>query len=150
MGNLIEGALQLWHRAIDYVEYCKRDAAAKRELSALSAGECSVVLHDLGVTRQELEEAIRLPYASQDLYGEALKAIGIDQRALEARYGAWSRDMQRTCMSCRCRRRCRREIAAARFAADYRTFCPNADDFAELAGDPKVRASMMPTAALVA
>ena len=142
MDNLIGGALQAWRVAVDYVDDRRRTNAMKRELSDLTADECSAILADLGLTSQEFHEAMRLPYASRDLSAAALKSVGVDHGAFHARYGAWDRDIQRTCMTCPHRRRCLRELTEGTFTANYRQFCPNRENLGDVVSDPDAVAYM--------
>ena len=60
-------------------------------------------------------------------------SMGFDPLAIKTKYPEWSRDLARTCMSCRHRLRCRDDVAAKRFAASHHSYCVNSDSLSEIA-----------------
>jgi hypothetical protein len=146
MGNLTGGVLQAWRFAVDYMDDRRRTNAMKREFGDLGADECSAILSDLGLTSQDFHEAMRLPYASQDLSAAALESLRVHRAAFRTRYGAWNRDIERTCMMCLHRRRCLRELTEGTFAASYRQFCPNRENLGDVVSDPEAGAYMRASA----
>ena len=142
MGNLIGGALQAWRMAVDYMNDRRHTNAMTREFWDVGANERNAILSDLGLSSQDFHEAMQLPYASQDLNAAALESLGVDRARFEARHGAWSHEIKRTCMLCRSRRRCLRELTTGAFASTYREFCPNGRDLGDLISDPEAAAYM--------
>lgn len=131
-GSLIGGPLQAWRFAIDYFADRRRSIATLREFEALGLDECVPVLKDCGLTRRDFVDAMRRPLASLDLLSPAMQSIGIDPTAFHSREAGFGRDMDRTCMLCRHRCRCRNDIATSDFASRHRDFCPNSENFTEI------------------
>ena len=131
-GSLIGGSLQAWRFAIAYFADRRQSIATLREFEALGLDECVPILKDYGLTRRDFANAMRLPFASQDLLSSAMQSIGIDPTAFHTRQAGFGRDMDRTCMLCDHRRRCRNDIATSDFGSRHRDFCPNSENFAEI------------------
>lgn len=123
-GHLIGGILGLWRSAAAYAGDRRRRMAALREIDALDPHERGRVLGEAGLTRRDLGDTMQAPFASQDLLARALCALDIDAEAFRA---GRERDMQRVCMACHARGRCRRDLATGDFARRYRHYCLNAD-----------------------
>lgn len=132
--HLIGEILGLWRSAAAFAGDRWRAKEEMREVDALDPQERARTLGEVGLTRQELGDALRTPFVSQDLLSKAIRAVTVDHPdALRARHGAWERDMQRACMACPARGRCRRDLATGDFARRYRHYCLNADNLAEIA-----------------
>ncbi|BCG82409.1 hypothetical protein [Mesorhizobium sp. 113-3-3] len=129
--NLKDEPAEAWRFAISFLVDRERSKAAKREFWAQGPHKCAGILHDLGLTRAEFDDAMRLPYASEDLLTPAMRSVGIDPdsfQTLEATRGG----MSRTCMTCPHRRECRGLLAVFDFENHYQEFCPNSRGFAKL------------------
>jgi hypothetical protein len=129
--NLTSETVEAWRFAISFLVDRERSKAARREFWAQGSDKCAGILNDLGLTRTEFDDAMRLPYASEDLLTPAMRSVGIDPdsfQTLEAARG----DMSRTCMTCPHRRQCRGLQAAFDFENHYQDFCPNSPGFAKL------------------
>jgi hypothetical protein len=122
----------LWHSAVLAYQDWKRRRAALNEVNALGRYEAEKVLGECGLTCDDFDIAMRHPFASTALLPEAIRAVGADPDAFEARHPEWNRDMRRSCMMCSQRRHCSDQLAAASFATGYRDFCPNRDSIGEL------------------
>jgi hypothetical protein len=59
-----------------------------------------------------------------------MQAFGIDSQELQRDYPRVLRDANVTCLHCKSKRRCLRELDAGTAAANAEQFCPNADLFA--------------------
>ncbi|RWA68026.1 hypothetical protein [Mesorhizobium sp.] len=130
--NLITETLGAIRSAIAAFADRRRSRATKREFLALGRDECASILDIMGVTLDEFEEAMLLPYASEDMLSLAMLSIGIDPDSFKSQTMAKNRFMSRTCVTCAHRRRCHSHMAAFDFESHYLDFCPNRNNFAEL------------------
>ena len=132
-GRLTGGILGFWRSALSRKEGRKHTVDAVREVDALDARERDRVLGDAGLSRYDFANAMAAPFASEDLLGRGLCAIGIDPVVFSLQRGTWQREMQRVCMGCTARSRCRRDLATDDFSRRYRHYCPNAESLAQIA-----------------
>lgn len=131
-GHLIDGLREFWRSAAAFADDWRRRRAALREVDGLDPHERSRILGEAGLTRRDLD-AMRTPFVGDDLLTRAMHAVGAAPAAFRARHGYWHRDMERVCMACPARSRCRRDLATRDFARRYRHYCPNADSLSEVA-----------------
>lgn len=134
-GSLISDTVGALQSAIALLADRRRSRATRREFLALGADECTGILDNIGLTRSDFDDAMRLPYASEDMLSLAMLSIGIDPDRFESRKMARNRFMSRTCITCPHRRQCHDHLAAFDFESHYQDFCPNRDNFAELLGE---------------
>ena len=64
-----------------------------------------------------------------------MQALQVDRRELEQDYPKVLLDAEITCMRCRSKRQCFRELETGTVAANVENFCPNADLFLIFADD---------------
>lgn len=133
-GKPIGETRRFWRLAADYFSDRMRSRAAVRELDALGPEGCEQVLGDSGMTPSEFREAMRLPFASEDLLAIAMRAVGIDPVDVMSKNPAAYRDICRSCMLCEHRLRCRSDLGLSSFALNHQDFCPNSQRFLELMG----------------
>ena len=138
-GNPIVETYRLWRLATNYFSDRRRSRAAVRELDALGPDGCAQVLGDSGMTPWEFREAMRLPFASDDLLAAAMLAVGIDPHEVASESEAAYRDLCRRCMLCEHRLRCRSDLDQASFAGRHQDYCPNSGHFLELMGSGRTR-----------
>ena len=84
------------------------------------------IAHELGMSPGELRELATKGPNSADLLGKMLAALKVDPNELSKENIAVMRDLQRLCVSCDHKGRCRRELAAGTAAEHFHEFCPNA------------------------
>jgi hypothetical protein len=130
-GNLISETVGAWRSVISFLADRRRSRAATREFWAMGWDECTGILNDIGLSRSEFDDAMRLPYASEDLLSSGMRSIGIDPDSFQSLQAA-HRFMSRTCITCPHRRQCHRHLAAFDFESHYQDFCPNSQNFADL------------------
>ena len=116
-----------------YFHDWQRRNALQREFQALGAAEGERVLNDCGMSRSEFLSSLDNNLLSEDLLEPAMLSMGFDPLAIKTKYPEWSRDLARTCMSCRHRLRCRDDLSAECFATSHRSYCANSDSFSEIA-----------------
>jgi len=84
------------------------------------------IAKDLGVPLSDLcGLAAKAPDAANDV-SKMLGALSIDESALAKSDPAATRDLQRTCMLCAQKGRCKHELASFTAALNFHEFCPNA------------------------
>lgn len=145
-GVLIDRICGLWRSATAFAGDMRRRRAAIGEIDALDPHERMRVLGEAGLTPTDVREAMQAPFASQDLLARGMCAIGVDPVAFGVRQRPWQRDMQRVCMGCHARSRCRRDLATDDFARRYRHYCPNAASLAEITAGAVPEALVVPPA----
>lgn len=96
-----------------------------------SLGECDPrevarIASDLGVTAGELRGLAEAKPGSADLLKQMLRELGIDHTVLSETDPLVMRDLQRLCVSCRNKNRCRNELDSLDASDHYHEFCPNA------------------------
>ncbi|WP_189524432.1 MULTISPECIES: hypothetical protein [unclassified Mesorhizobium] len=133
-GNLMSETVEAWRSVISLLADRRQSRAATREFWAMGLDECTGILNDIGLSRSEFDEAMRLPYASQDLLSSAMRSIDIDPDSFQSLQAA-HRFMSRICITCQHRRQCHGHLAAFDFESHYQDFCPNSVNFADLQAD---------------
>ena len=103
-----------------------------REVDALPADERACILEEAGMGYDEFVNAMMTPFVSEDLNARALQSVGVDPSEFRTHHIDWSREMQRRCMTCAVRSRCRRDLAADVFGLQYRHYCANAESLSEI------------------
>lgn len=106
----------------------------KSGIEALDQFERVRMAREAGLSLRELRELSLIPYFSEDLLSLAMSSMQIDVLSFRLRYGTWYSDMERMCVICKVRRRCRRDVASDAFGLNYYYYCPNADSISEIVG----------------
>lgn len=132
--NLINDTFEACRSAIAVFKDRRRSKAARREFWALGPEECGGMLNDIGMSPNEFDEAMHLPYAAQDFLTLAMLSVGIDPDDFHTLEFAHDHFMPRTCITCPHRRICHDHMQAFDFESHYRDFCPNRDNFSTLLG----------------
>ncbi|MER8461819.1 hypothetical protein [Mesorhizobium sp. M1396] len=131
--NLIGETVGAWRSVISLLADRRRSRAAKREFWAMGWDECTGILNDIRLSRSEFDDAMRLPYASEDLLSSAMRSVGVDPDNFQSRQAHCF--MSCTCITCPHRRQCHGHLAAFDFESHYQDFCPNSQNFADLLRD---------------
>lgn len=105
----------------DWLRQCRQSLNAER----YDAGEMGRVSNDLGLSRRDLRTLARHQPDAADELGQLLEVLRIDAKALRTRDPATLRDMQRICIMCRQKTRCRRDVVTGAALERYRDYCPN-------------------------
>ena len=90
------------------------------------------------VSRQVFEPAAGGAGSPQRI-DRMMQAFGVDSQELQRDYPRVLRDASLTCLHCKSKRRCLRELEAGTAVANAELFCPNADLFAIFADGPEGR-----------
>jgi hypothetical protein len=109
----------------DWVNRC-RQLTLPSALGECDSKEVARIAADLGVTAGELRSLAEAKPGSAELLGHMLPALGIDPKALANTDPLVMRDLQRLCVTCQNKTRCRHELEETSAAGHYHEFCPNA------------------------
>jgi len=131
--RLVSGIKSLLDRAAAFARNRRDRMATLRMLDELSPGARAELLDAAGMSYREFEAIMMSPIVFDDLSARALQSLGEDPFAFRAQHGAWGRDMQRLCMFCTARSRCRRDLDADVFASRYEQYCLNTGSLNEIA-----------------
>ncbi len=133
MDNLVDRMASARDSVAHFLSGWRRTRQTRRDIEALGSEEAARVYAEIGLTQREFERAMALPFASEDLLLRAMDRLDIDPDEFCVRNPGWFQDMERTCMRCSGRNACRRMMSRAEFAGWHQQFCPNAEDFAQIA-----------------
>ena len=104
-----------------------RDAIGHvNEFGQCGPEEVSQIAKDLGVSASELRELASKGPRSADLLQKMLVALDVDPKVIAKADPLVMHDLQRLCVSCADKKRCRHELEQGTAAAHFREFCPNA------------------------
>jgi transcriptional regulator with XRE-family HTH domain len=98
----------------------------RHDMMNCSAADVATVAHELGISPGELAEiANKGPHAA-DLLQKLLVALGVDAKGLCHDNPLVMRDLQRLCVTCGFKRRCKFDLDRGASAENFRDYCPNA------------------------
>jgi hypothetical protein len=84
------------------------------------------IAKDLAVTPSQLREFESKGSRAADRLQDMLGALHVDPKALADTYPHVMRDLQRVCITCGDKKRCKHELANGKAAEHFWDFCPNA------------------------
>ena len=123
-GEVMTTLQELRQTVAHFVEGRRKRWRLQRELAQLEAlGSLDAVLADAGLVRSQIEPLIAGCAGSRELLDKMLARLGIDVAQLPVES---LRDMTWTCTTCPDKRRCRKWLSGFE-DAEFRTFCPNAE-----------------------
>jgi hypothetical protein len=96
-----------------------------RRTVAWGTEELARLANDLNLSVDDLHDLARSRPDAADQLTKLLGALRVDPEALYVRDPASMRDMQRLCVMCGHKARCRRDLATGTAAERYRDYCPN-------------------------
>lgn len=103
-----------------------RHHAGQSALGECDPREVGRIAADLGISAGDLRDLAEAKPGSANLLKEMLPALGIDPARLAETDPLIMRDLQRLCVTCRNKKRCRHELEAFSASEHYHEFCPNA------------------------
>jgi hypothetical protein len=110
----------------DWVKQYRQAVDARSEFAHCKPDEVKTIANDLGMTPSDLRTiADRGPEAA-DLLSRMLIALKVDPTILGKLDPAISRNLQRSCILCSEKRRCRHELAAGTAVRNMHEYCRNA------------------------
>ena len=86
-------SLDLWHSAVRAYRDWRQRRAALMEIGALGRHEAERVLSECGLSHEDFAAAMRHRWTSIPLLSEAMRSVGVDPDAFEARYREWNQDL---------------------------------------------------------
>ena len=98
----------------------------RNELMNCSADDVARIAADLNINQSELAAVAERGPGAADLLQKLLVALGIDPKDIDHRDPAVMRDLQRSCVMCDEKRRCKFDLANGVAADNFRDYCPNA------------------------
>jgi len=118
--QLILGAVAEWVRS-----YARR-RRYRNELMNCSADDVARIAADLKVNQRELASLAEKGPDAADLLQKLLVALGIDPKDLDYYDPVVMRDLQRSCIMCDEKGRCRFDVANGVITEKFWDYCPNA------------------------
>jgi uncharacterized protein YjiS (DUF1127 family) len=114
-----------------------------RELNQCDERDLKRILHDLHVTKPELNDVVTRGAYPKLLLPEMLQVHDLGPERLKVEHPAVEADLRRVCAQCTQTRRCRHELEAQTAASGHREFCNNSTTIeallAEAAGEAKTQ-----------
>jgi hypothetical protein len=110
----------------NWVKRYRYHTGLRHDLAACGPEEVARAAQDLGVSPGELVRLAEKGPDAADELPRLLRALGVDPGKLASKDPIVMRDLQRLCISCTDKSRCRHELAAGTAASHYHEFCPNA------------------------
>ena len=98
----------------------------RNELMNCSADDVARIAADLKINQSELTAVVERGSGAADLLEKLLVALGIDPKDINHRDPAVMRDLQRSCVMCDEKRRCKFDLVNGISADNFRDYCPNA------------------------
>jgi triphosphoribosyl-dephospho-CoA synthetase len=99
--------------------------AAWRQSDQRDERDLQRVLHDLNMTRSELDDAVTRGAYPRLLLPEMIQALGLNHERIKAEHRSVDADLRRMCAQCSEVERCRHELDAQTAATNFRKFCNN-------------------------
>ncbi len=109
----------------DWVSRYREALGGMSDLGRCSADEVGQIAKDLGVSTFELREMVNKGPHAAVLLQKMLVALKVDAKELATRDPLVMRDLQRLCISCTDKVRCKSELAHGAAAEHFHEFCPN-------------------------
>jgi hypothetical protein len=117
------------HAVAGWINKHRTMNGVRAEFGQCSPQEAMQMAKDLGVTIEDLRAFAAKGVGAANSLPKMLSALSVDAQALTESDPAVMRDLQRTCILCDHKSRCRRELAEGSAVQHFRKFCPNAFTF---------------------
>jgi hypothetical protein len=98
----------------------------RSELANLTPEVVASIARDVGVSSEELSFFAAKGKHAADELPKLLRALGVDPEKLTSVDPAKMRDLQRICLTCGHKGKCRHDLASDTVASHYQEYCPNA------------------------
>jgi hypothetical protein len=121
----------------DWVKKYRQTLGLKDELAHCSPEDVQAMASELGMTPSDLRTLTNQGPGAADLLKKMLVALKVDPKVLHEIDPRITRDLQRSCITCGEKRRCKHELAAGTAARNMHEFCPNAMTLDTLFGQGK-------------
>jgi hypothetical protein len=113
----------------DWIVRHRAATELREELSRCKSEDVAAIARELGVAPGEFRELAGKGTHAADELRQMIVALSLDPQILLHGDKRIARDLQRVCIACPDKKRCKRELAAGTAAANFRSFCPNAFTF---------------------
>jgi hypothetical protein len=110
----------------DWLKHHRYAIGVNKDLANCGPDEVRALANDLGLSPTDFRELASKGPGAADLLKKMLVALKIDPKALNEIDQRVTCDLQRLCITCRVKRRCKNELAAGTAAKNMHEFCPNA------------------------
>ena len=110
----------------DWVKQYRQAVDARSEFAHCNPDEIKAMANDLGMTPADLRTLASQKQEAADLLKRMLVALKVDPKILDKLDPRISRNLQRSCITCGVKRRCRHELEAETAVRNMHEFCPNA------------------------
>jgi hypothetical protein len=116
----------IWDAIANWVKKYRDALGLRDELANCSPEEVASMARDIGVSAEELKIFVNKGPRAADELPRLLRALGVDPLKLASDDLETMRDLQRLCVTCGEKDRCRHELATGAAVGRYREYCPNA------------------------
>jgi transcriptional regulator with XRE-family HTH domain len=123
----------------DWIKRYRYAIGLSEELAQCGSDDLRSMARDIGVSPSQLQELASEGPGASDLLQKMLLALHFDPKAFAEIDPLIGYDLQRLCITCSHKKRCKHELAAGTAAKNFREFCPNAitlDALFKLDGQP--------------
>jgi hypothetical protein len=110
----------------DWVKQYRQAVDARSEFAHCTPDEVKAMAKDLGMTPSDLRTLADQGPEAADLLKRMLVALKVDPKILGNLDPRISRNLQRSCITCGEKRRCRHELTAGTAVRNMHEYCPNA------------------------
>lgn len=118
----------------DWVRTYRNAVGVTNEFAACGPDEIKAMANDLGMSASDLRTLASEGPGAADLLKRMLVALHVDPAVLDKIDPRMTRELQRSCITCGEKRRCRHELASGTAARNMHQFCPNAPTLETLFG----------------
>ena len=110
-------------------KWCRTTARRRRyrnELMNCGEGDVARIAADLKMDQNALSELTKRGPGAADLLQKLLAALGMNAKDIDQGDRAVMRDLQRSCIMCDEKRRCKFDLINGAITENFRDYCPNA------------------------
>ncbi len=123
---IFASVLPIFNAIADWVRRYRHAIGLRDELADCGPDEVRSMAKDIGVSPSQLRELASKGPAAADLLQKMLVALRVDPKVLADIDPLIAYDLQRLCISCGNKKRCKHELADGTAAKTFREYCPNA------------------------
>jgi bacterioferritin-associated ferredoxin len=120
----------------DWLKEWQLNWSAARQLEASDPREIDRVLAEYAITLSDLRRARGCASEQAELLAQMMEALGVDRAAVAKSWPVVMRDLQRVCMWCAHKGRCRRDLEHGEVEGSAPSYCLNRSTLAALKASP--------------
>lgn len=110
----------------EWIRTYARRRGYRNELMNCGVDDVARIAADLTINQSELAALIKRGPGAADLLQKLLVALGMNPKDLDHGDPAVMRDLQRSCIMCEEKRRCKYDLVNGVITDNFRDYCPNA------------------------